>query len=298
LTVAEKDQIEKLKGEWEVLKLRLASLTDQKNPAALTLKNQLGTLEQQWKILQKKGFAAAVDSELALVQADAYPLEGWLPNPFFVGFQNKSLPVPKDAVLFVSRLDAPTEKIVKRVIDDSILTEKNGLKGIAYIDARWKKSKKNNLEGYAFYDDSLHKTAAYLQSSGVMPVVLDTEQKLFQPSEAPRAALYNGWYSHHQYVAAFDWQTGAIGYHIASSECSTLRSGSSQVWCKRMLEEGAAAVIGPVGEPYVQAFPVPEVFFKTLTDGYYTLVEAYFLSLPYLSWQMVLVGDPLYRPFK
>jgi len=64
------------------------------------------------------------------------------------------------------------------------------------------------------------------------------------------------------------------------------------------LEDGAAAVIGPVAEPYVQAFPVPELFFNFLTDGYYTLVEAYFLSLPYLSWQMVLVGDPLYRPFK
>ena len=47
----------------------------------------------------------------------------------------------------------------------------------------------------------------------------------------------------------------------------------------------------------MQAFPVPEVFFSVLIDGYYTLAEAYFLSLPYLSWQMVLVGDPLYRPF-
>ena len=48
---------------------------------------------------------------------------------------------------------------------------------------------------------------------------------------------------------------------IASSECATLKQKGSQVWCKRMLEEGAAAVIGPVDEPYVQAFPVPEVFF-------------------------------------
>jgi len=52
-----------------------------------------------------------------------------------------------------------------------------------------------------------------------------------------------------------------------------------------------------VGEPYVQAFPPPEIFFTLLLDGSYTLVETYFLSLPSLSWQMVLVGDPLYRPF-
>ena len=65
-----------------------------------------------------------------------------------------------------------------------------------------------------------------------------------------------------------------------------------------MLEDGVAATIGPVGEPYLQAFPVPEIFFSYLIDGYLSLAECYLLSLPYLSWQMVLVGDPLYRPFK
>lgn len=88
-----------------------------------------------------------------------------------------------------------------------------------------------------------------------------------------------------------------MGYHIASSECTTLRDEKSSVWCKMMLEKGVAATIGPVYEPYVQAFPLPEVFFTFLADGYLTLAECYLLSLPYLSWQMVLVGDPLYRPF-
>jgi hypothetical protein len=64
-----------------------------------------------------------------------------------------------------------------------------------------------------------------------------------------------------------------------------------------MLEEGVTATIGPVGEPYVQAFPMPEIFFAALTDGAFTLAECYLLSVPYLSWKMVLVGDPLYRPF-
>jgi len=65
-----------------------------------------------------------------------------------------------------------------------------------------------------------------------------------------------------------------------------------------MLEKGVAATIGPVGEPYVQAFPVPEIFFGYLVDGYLSLAECYLISTPYLSWKMVLVGDPLYRPFK
>jgi uncharacterized protein (TIGR03790 family) len=64
-----------------------------------------------------------------------------------------------------------------------------------------------------------------------------------------------------------------------------------------MIEEGVAATIGPVEEPYVQAFPLPTLFFPYLVEGKLTLAECYLLSLPHLSWKMVLIGDPLYRPF-
>ncbi len=64
-----------------------------------------------------------------------------------------------------------------------------------------------------------------------------------------------------------------------------------------MLEKGVAATIGPVGEPYIQAFPVPHIFFWAIIDGYWSLAESYYLSLPYISWKMVLIGDPMYRPF-
>jgi len=52
-----------------------------------------------------------------------------------------------------------------------------------------------------------------------------------------------------------------------------------------------------VAEPYVQAFPLPQVFFSCLLDGN-TLADCYALSNSFWSWQMVLIGDPLYRPFK
>ncbi len=35
-----------------------------------------------------------------------------------------------------------------------------------------------------------------------------------------------------------------------------------------------------------------------LLCGRYTLVEAYYRSKPFNSWAMVLVGDPLYNPFR
>ena len=298
LAAAEKKQVERLQRDRKNLSQQLKALDKGVKGLQQTLKSQISSLDTQIKGIKKKDYRAAVDSELSLVLVDDYLLKGWLLNPFFVGFQRPQLDISKNEVLLVSRLDAPTVEIVKRVIDDRVEIEKNGLQGKAYIDARWKKPKSGKkLKGYAFYDNSLHQVAEYIQESQFMPVVLDGQQRLFQHGEAPGAALYVGWYSHHQYVDAFKWNKGAVGYHIASSECSTLRKGKSQVWCKRMLEEGVAATIGPVGEPYVQAFPVPALFFRNLTDGYYTLAEAYFLSLPYLSWQMILVGDPLYRPF-
>lgn len=241
---------------------------------------------------------AALDSEIALALADGnYPLAMWIQNPFFEGFRGQKLRVEKRDVVMVSRLDGPSAQIVRRIIDDSLYVEANGLKGTAYFDARWPKPTNENLQGYAFYDNSIHNAAEQMRQSGRLDVVLDARSDLFQPGDCPDAALYCGWYSLAHYVDAFKWRRGAVAYHIASAECQTLKSGNSQVWCKRMLEEGVAATIGPVNEPYVQGFPVPEIFFGILSDGYYTLSEAYLLSIPFFSWQMVLVGDPLYRPF-
>ena len=199
--------------------------------------------------------------------------------------------------LMVSRLDGPSPEIVKRIIDDAIKTEETGLAGTAYFDARYAEPKDNKTSGSGLYDQSIHRAARLLKETATMPVVLDDESALFQPGACPNAALYCGWYSHHQYIDSFTWQSGSVGYHIASSECGTLKGKKSQVWCKRMLDEGITATLGPIGEPYVQAFPLPEVFFGLLIQGDHTLAECYALSNPFLSWRMVLIGDPLYRPF-
>jgi len=63
-----------------------------------------------------------------------------------------------------------------------------------------------------------------------------------------------------------------------------------------MLKDGIAATLGPVNEPYLHAFPDPRAFFGALFDGR-CLVEAYYLTQPFNSWQMLLIGDPLYTPF-
>jgi uncharacterized protein (TIGR03790 family) len=300
MTAEEKHQVADLRKSREIVNKRIKALDGRQKEQIKKLRDKLSTIEKRISNLTKHDQRASFDSELALVLRDDYPLSGWVPNPFFVGYRNENL--SRENILLVSRLDGPTDQIVKRIIDDSIEIEKTGLEGSAYFDARWKRPAENQNKkpkiDYGFYDRSIHLAAERVAKSGRLPVVVNDKSELFKAGECPDAALYCGWYSLAKYVPAFTWQKGAVGFHIASSECSTLKSKNSRVWCKRMLEEGVAATIGPTSEPYVQAFPIPEIFFGLLVDGRLSLAECYALSKPFWSWQMVLVGDPLYRPFK
>lgn len=279
------------------LRRRKSALAQNKQLDEATLKQQRRELDDQLNVLLKTNQHAAVDSELSLVRADEYDLDGWIPNPYFLGFQSIEKKHGKDQVMLVSRLDGPDAATVKRMIRDTLETEEKGLSGTAYIDARWPEPENTReSSAYRMYDASLHAAARYMEKR--MKVVVEKTRELFAGDCCDRTALYCGWYSLGQYHDTFQWNKGAIGYHMASSECSTLKNRESNVWCLKILENGAAATIGPVYEPYIQGFPVPEIFFATLLEGYMSLGEAYLLSLPYVSWQMVLVGDPLYRPFR
>ena len=297
LTVAEQAAIDGLRTTRAQLKGWLAQpLGDNEKQQLVEDLAVVDRRIQETKV--KHDTVASVDSELMLVLASDYPLFAWVPNPFFLGAGDHTPAISKNDVVMVSRLDAPTAEGVLGLVTSAVDAEKEGLTGRAYFDARYGFPNDKPVSGYTLYDQSIHLAAARIRQKGQMPVTLDDTSALFQPGACPQAALYCGWYSLARYVDAFAWVPGAVGYHIASAECQTLRKGPSQVWCKRMLEEGVAVTIGPVGEPYVQAFPLPEIFFGMLVDGHLSVAECYLLSLPFLSWKMVLVGDPLYRPFR
>jgi len=137
-----------------------------------------------------------------------------------------------------------------------------------------------------------------LKDKAFVEVVIDKAPELFPVGACPNAALYCGWYSLGNYVDSFRWQKGAVGFHVASGEASTLRKKESNVWCKRMIEEGVAATLGPVEEPYLLSFPLPDHFFPLLMSGKIPLLEVYFRTIPYMSWRQILIGDPLYTPFR
>lgn len=260
------------------------------------LPSTVAWVEQQRELWEKNETYSSFDSELSLIHFSQHPLLRWYPNMQHYGF-NAAVAGGFPPTLMVARLEAPTFEKTKRLVDTAIAIEKNGLAGKVYLDARGLAPDKSP-GSYGDYDQSLRELASFLKKNTKLDVVFNDEDKLFQKGDCPNAALYCGWYSLSSYVDAFEWRPGSVGYHIASGEAKTLRGASSNVWCKRMLDEGVCATLGPVYEPYLTAFPRPLDFFPMLLAGKHTLVEVYARTNPSTSWTMVLVGDPLYSPFR
>jgi uncharacterized protein (TIGR03790 family) len=198
--------------------------------------------------------------------------------------------------MMVARLDGPTRAIAQGLVDKAMAAEAVVLRGKAYFDTRGRRDAVGQHGSYGWYDEGIRQAAEMVREKTALEVVVDDKEELFGAGACPETVLYCGWYSLRKYVDAFEFKEGAVGFHVASFEAETLLAGESQVWAKRLLEEGITATLGPVDEPFLHTFPAAEVFFRELVSGEYTLVEAYYRAKPYNSWQMVLVGDPLYRP--
>jgi uncharacterized protein (TIGR03790 family) len=276
--------------------------TAQKTAAAIgSTRGLLGEMKFWYEARQqyeKHQTLAAVDSELTLMIAGSYQKIGWLPNPFYLGFNRLPfIRAVRARTVMVGRLDGPTPAIARRLVDDALAVEQTGLNGVFYIDARGLAGKAV-VGNYVWFDEHLLRLSDLLKKYSALKVVLDKKPAVFPPGSCPEAALYCGWYSLGNYVSAFKWQRGAVGYHVASSEATSLKKPGSKVWCKRLLEEGVAATLGPVTEPYLSSFPLPDQFFPLLMTGKLALLEVYFLTVPQVSWMQILIGDPLYCPFK
>ena len=249
---------------------------------------RLAQLQLQIALINGKETNASVDSELSMVLFESYDLYRWQPNMLKNDVLGLSF-----RTLMVSRLDGPDDRIATGLIDKAMEAEKTGLKGIAYIDSRG--IVRN--DAYGHYDQSLRDLAILTGLRTKIPVKEERTAKLFAPGTCRQTAIYCGWYSLKKYVDAFEFVDGAIGYHIASFEAVNLRDPNSSQWCPSMLRDGITATLGAVSEPYLHSFPEPRAFFAELYQGH-CLVEAYYHTKPFNSWQLLLIGDPLYKPFK
>ena len=252
---------------------------------------RLARLQSQVDRILGKETDASVDSELSMVLCGDYDLYRWQPNRL----KNDILGLNFDT-LMVSRLDGPDPQIAKNLIDKAIAAEKTGLNGTAYIDSRGIPDDKKPYS-YGHFDQSLRDLAILITLRTQIPVIQNSTGQLFQPGECPGTAIYCGWYSVKKYIDAFEFANGAVGYHISSFEATDLRDPNSTQWCPAMLKRGITATIGAVTEPYLHSFPEPKEFFRELFNGR-CLVEAFYHTKRFNSWQLVLIGDPLYTPFR
>jgi len=239
---------------------------------------------------------ASVDSELALLWRSSYRLPGAAPNPLYWRKQPGVSSDPSAPALMTARIDGPTRADALRVIKASIATEAKGLHGVFYIDAGG--PNRVAVSARLQYDARFEALHRFVTANTTLRCVIDKKQTLFPKDSCPHAALYCGWYSLRRYVPAFMWTPGAVGWHVASWEAVHLRDPASQEWCVKMIQNGVAATLGAVSEPLLSNFPNPNDFFPLLLTGKYTIAECYWRTVPAASWQMVLLADPLYNPFK
>jgi uncharacterized protein (TIGR03790 family) len=233
---------------------------------------------------------AAVDSELAVLGMQTRQISGPVDNPVF---QKPQAQIPW--LLYVCRLDAAEPATVRRMIDDSLAAEKNGLWGFAYVDSR------GINDGAMGQGDQWFRNAAIDATAHGMPCIFDATPGVF-PEHYPlsRMALYLGWYSGEVAGAFLDpavrFLPGAVAVHLHSFSATSLRA-PLQGWCAPLLERGAAATLGNVYEPYLMLTPHLDLFEQRLRAGD-NFAQAAYGSQAALSWMTTFIGDPLYRPFK
>ncbi|HUR57840.1 MAG TPA: TIGR03790 family protein [Opitutaceae bacterium] len=232
--------------------------------------------------------AGAVDAELSLLSLPNYPINAFVPNPLFQNDRPAAHELTQ--VVKVSRLDGPTADAAHALVDRAVQAEKTGLLGRAYVDLSerdpvgnaWLEAAAKQL-GELGFDLSVDRDPATLRATARF--------------DAP--ALYFGWYASDLdgpfTLPGFQFPPGAIALHIHSYSAATLRSASTG-WTGPLVARGVTATVGNVHEPYLQLTHRPDALLRALARGA-TLVDAAYYALTALSWQAVLIGDPLYRPF-
>jgi uncharacterized protein (TIGR03790 family) len=232
---------------------------------------------------------AAVDSELAMFGAEDLPILGVLANKYYQSehsFTTLDLPF----LVLTARIDGVSYTTCERLITDALAAEKTGLWGKAYVDIA------NKIpEG----DQWLEKVADANAQCGV-PTVVDRFNDTL-PSYYPMtdAALYFGWYdwnvSEPFLNPQFHFKRGAVAMHLHSFSAEQLTDASKN-WSAALLERGAAVTVGNVYEPYLSLTHNFGIIEQRLLAGF-SWVEACWMAMPVASWQGIVLGDPLYRPF-
>ena len=261
------------------------------------------------------GTVASVDSELTLLYrrmaGQQVPTAGRVTNPYFLG--------PKEVreagrfthreqdIYLVSRLDAFTVEEALALVDKA---KSAGSDGKFVLDER---AALVNRTG----EDWLELAAKRLDAQSIGDrVMLDTSPQGVR--DVPNVLGYYSWGSNdpRNRVRSFGmgFVPGSLAATFVSSDARTFKqppadwvpsdSGDQTKWfggtpqslIGDLIHEGATGAAGHVAEPYLQSTVRPEILFPAYVAGF-NLIEAFYLAIPHLSWQTVVVGDPLCAPF-
>ncbi|MDB4354174.1 TIGR03790 family protein [Akkermansiaceae bacterium] len=236
---------------------------------------------------------ASVDSDLALLGVRGVPIGGPVANKYY----NKDVPfvqMPLPYLLLVGRIDAKDYLTCQRMILDALDAEDDGLWGNTYVDFA--------LKGGAFEmgEKWLEGITKRSMEAG-FPTITDRQKDTFVTNYPMNdAAVYFGWYTFHRNGPFLNpqmkFQPGAIAVHLHSLSAAQLTNPAAN-WSSALLDRGAAATLGNTWEPYLQLSHNFDIFHDRLLKGY-SLVESASMAMNVISWQNLVLGDPLYRPFK
>ncbi len=258
----------------------------------------------------RQGTLASVDSELALLYRKmtgrAVPPGGPIPNPYYLGdtpvAQARPFTHAAHDIYLVTRLDAFTADEAIALIDRA---QKPAAEGRIVLDMKAAWTDKGNEWLQAASD----RLAAMGKGS---QVALETTSEVVTGAQGLLG--YYSWGSNNPSAKArrlnLGFVPGAIAGTFVSSDGRTFAAppeewtigtwsdprtyfaGSPQSLAGDLIREGVTGVAGHVAEPFLDATIRPQVLFPAYLAGF-TLAEAYYLAMPYLSWQTVVVGDPL-----
>ncbi len=244
---------------------------------------------------------ASVDSEVAALylksRGTPLKLAGPTRNPFFEQ-KYAAFSHPEFPVYLVTRLAGYSFEDAKRAVERCRGAQNHG---VAVLDLNGDDDEMGN--------DWL-RSAAILLPSGRS--VLDTTTKVL--SGIPNVIAYASWGSNDKARksrrSGLGWRPGAIAGEYVSTSARTFTrppstwtlgswsdssgwfAGSPQSMILDYVWEGVSGISGATDEPYLSMLPRPHIFIPAYLGGR-NLAESFYVALPVLSWQIMIVGDPL-----
>jgi uncharacterized protein (TIGR03790 family) len=263
----------------------------------------------------RSGTNSSVDSELTLLYrrrtGQPSPIAGFVPNPYFAGAAPiasiKPFTHESQDIYLVTRLDGYTVQDALGLIDRAATPARDGR---FVLDER-----ASLVDGGG--DRWLRTAAERLREQGLGDRVELDESATVLTKES-RVLGYYSWGSNDPAIRARDYEIqfvpGALAGMFVSTDGRTFKEppatwqpsndgrresiygGSHQSLMGDLIRAGVTGAAGHVDEPFLDATIRPEILFPAYVSGR-NLAESYYAAMPYLSWQTIIVGDPLCAPF-